>query len=102
MAPSTQQVDLDKTIEALQQEPSMSADEAIAVINSWQQQLQGEDIAADLDELKQAIQSGDRDDIAAMLEDLSDYTSEIAADLPAEVSGKVQEIGLLLSQLAVE
>jgi archaellum component FlaC len=102
MAQSTQQVDLDKTIEALQQEPSMSADEAIAVINSWQQQLQGEDIAEDLDELKQAIQSGDRDDIAAILEDLSDYTSEIAADLPAEVSGKVQEIGLLLSQLAVE
>jgi hypothetical protein len=102
MAQSTQPVDLDKTIEALQQEPSMSADEAIAVINSWQQQLQGEDIAADLDELKQAIQSGDRDDIAAVLGDLSDYTSEIAVDLPAEVSGKVQQIGLLLSQLAVE
>jgi dihydroxyacetone kinase DhaKLM complex PTS-EIIA-like component DhaM len=102
MANSTQSADLDGTIQALQQEPSISADEAIAMINSWQQQLQGEDIAADLDELKQAIQSGDQDDIAAVLADLGEYTSEIAVDLPAEVSSKVQQIGMLLSQLAGE
>jgi dihydroxyacetone kinase DhaKLM complex PTS-EIIA-like component DhaM len=104
MAQSAQGVDLDATIAALQQEPTTSIPmaDAIAMIDGWKQQLEGEDIAADLDELRQALESGDRDDIVAVLADLGEYTSEIAVDLPAEVSEKVAQIGMLLSQMAIE
>lgn len=53
------QVDIDSTIAALQQGlTAIPTDQAIAAIESWQQQLQGNDLAEDLGELKTALTSG--------------------------------------------
>jgi hypothetical protein len=94
-------VDFDTTIAALQQDPTtISLNDAIAIIDSWQQQLQGNDIAEDLGELKQALQTGDQAGIAKILADLGEDTSGAAADLPADASAKVQQIGTLLTRLS--
>jgi hypothetical protein len=101
MTSSAHGVDFDTTIAALQQEPAAIApNDAIAIIDSWQQQLQGHDIAADLGELKQALQQGNNAEISKILADLGEDTTEVAADLPADISAKVKQIGQLLSQAA--
>ena len=101
MTYSAQSVDFDQTIASLQQDPTtIPLSDAIAIIDSWQQQLQGHDIAEDLGELKQALQQGDSSQISKILADLGEDTSEVAADLPADISAKVQQIGMLLSQAA--
>jgi len=103
MVNPAQTIDFDTTIAALQQDPtSIPANDAIAIIDAWQQELAGHDISEDLGELKQAIQDGDASEIAEILADLGEDTSDIAADLPEEIAAKVQQIGQLLSQLAQE
>lgn len=101
MTYSAQSVSFEPTIAALQQDPTtIPMSDAIALIESWQQQLQGHDIAEDLGELKQALQQGDTAQIATILADLGEDTTAVAADLPAEMAAQVQQIGQLLSQAA--
>ena len=101
MTYSTQSADIDKTIAALEQDPnSVPPEEAIALIEGWQQELEGNDIGADLGELKQALQQNDTAKINLILSDLSEDTLEAAVDLPGDISTKVQQIGMLLSQMS--
>ncbi|MBW4646810.1 MAG: hypothetical protein KME23_28130 [Goleter apudmare HA4340-LM2] len=98
---ATQNVDLDTTIAALQQGlTSIPVDQAIAVINSWQQQLQGTDLAEDLDELKMALTSntGDGSAIANILIDLGEDTSQAATNVGGDVATKVQRLASLLTE----
>lgn len=99
MANQAQSANLDTTIAALQKDPTtIPANDAITIIENWQQQLQGHDIAEDLGELKEALQSGDAEAISEILTDLGEDTSGVASDLPADVAAKVQQLGALLLQ----
>lgn len=90
---------LDATISALQGGlTSITADQAIAVIDSWQQQLQGNDIAEDLGELKQALTNGDKASISKILSDLGEDTKGAASGATGDVATKVQQLGTLLAQ----
>lgn len=99
MADSVRTVDVDTTIAALQQGlTSIPVEQAIAVIESWQQQLQGTDLAEDLGDLKAALSEGDASAISQILIDLGEDTSEAAADATGDVAVKVEQLGELLSQ----
>ncbi|MBE9013803.1 hypothetical protein IQ250_26810 [Pseudanabaenaceae cyanobacterium LEGE 13415] len=99
MADSIRTIDVDTTISALQQGlTSIPVEEAIAVIESWQQQLQGTDLAEDLGDLKAALQQGDASAISQIMIDLGEDTSEAAADATGDVAVKVEQLGELLSQ----
>ncbi|GAP94374.1 hypothetical protein [Leptolyngbya sp. NIES-2104] len=99
MADSVRTVDVDTTIAALQQGlTSIPVEQAIAVIESWQQQLQGTDLAEDLGDLKAALTQGDASAISQILTDLGEDTSEAAADATGDVAVKVEQLGELLSQ----
>ncbi len=99
MADSTRTVDVDTTIGALQQGlTSVPVEEAIAIIESWQQQLQGSDLAEDLGDLKQALLSGDVASIAQIMSDLGEDTSDAAANATGDVAVKVEQLGELLSE----
>lgn len=96
---AAQNVDLDTTISALQQGlTSIPPEQAIAVIDSWQQQLQGNDIAEDLGELKTALTNGDTTSIAKILSDLGEDTTQAASSASGDVATKVKQLGQLLSQ----
>ncbi|KAB8317382.1 hypothetical protein SD81_018950 [Tolypothrix campylonemoides VB511288] len=97
MANTNQAADLDATISALQGDiTSLPAEQVIAVIDSWQQQLQGNDIAEDLGELKQALTNGDKASISKILTDLGEDTKGAAADATGDVATKVKQLGDLL------
>lgn len=97
MADTKQTASLDATISALQGGlTSIPAEQAIAVIDSWQQQLQGNDIAEDLGELKQALQDGDKATISQILVDLGEDTKGAGADATGDVATKVKQLGDLL------
>ncbi|MGG6264626.1 hypothetical protein ACQ4M3_15220 [Leptolyngbya sp. AN03gr2] len=99
MADSVRTIDVDTTIAALQQGlTSIPVEQAIAVIESWQQQLQGTDLAEDLGDLKAALQQGDASMISQIMIDLGEDTSEAAADATGDVAVKVEQLGELLSQ----
>ena len=93
---------LNSTIAALQQGlTSIPADQAVAVIESWQQQLQGNDIAEDLGELKAALTAGSSSkgmSVSEILTDLGEDTSEAATSASGDVAAKVKQLGELLSQ----
>jgi hypothetical protein len=99
MADAIQNVDIDSTISALQRDlTSIPNDQAIAIINTWQQQLSGTDLAEDLGELKEALLSGDTSAIAEIMVDLGEDTQNAAANATGDVATKVQRLGELLSQ----
>lgn len=99
MADSIRTIDVDTTIAALQQGlTSIPVEQAIAVIESWQQQLQGTDLAEDLGDLKAALSKGDASSISQILSDLGEDTSEAAADATGDVAVKVEQLGELLTQ----
>ncbi|MDB9306755.1 MULTISPECIES: hypothetical protein [Cyanophyceae] len=99
MADAIQNVDLDSTISALQRNlTSIPTDQAVAIINNWQQELSGTDLAEDLGELKEAILSGDTSSIAEILVDLGEDTQNAAANATGDVATKVQRLGEMLSQ----
>ncbi|MBD2099491.1 hypothetical protein [Leptolyngbya sp. FACHB-261] len=99
MADVSQSADLNFTITALQQGlASVSVNDAIALIDSWQQELQGQDIGEDLGELKAALRSGNKSEISKILIDLGEDTSVAATDAPADVASKLQQLGQLLIQ----
>ncbi|AFY92262.1 hypothetical protein [Chamaesiphon minutus] len=98
------QVDIDTTIAALQQGlTSIPAEQAIAVIESWQQQLQGNDLADDLGELKTALTSGKTSkgmSLAEILADIGADTTEASEGADPSAAAKVKQLGELLSQAA--
>lgn len=99
MAKSIKTIDVDTTISALQGGlTSIPIEQAIAVIESWQQQLQGTDLAEDLGALKAALSDGDVAAISEILMDLGEDTSESAADATGDIAVKVERLGELLSQ----
>ncbi|MDB9540178.1 hypothetical protein NWP22_06815 [Anabaenopsis tanganyikae CS-531] len=99
MADAIQNVDLDSTISALQTDlTSIPTDQAMAIINTWQQQLSGTDLAEDLGELKEALLSGDAASIADILVDLGEDTQSAAANATGNIADKVQRLGEMLCQ----
>jgi hypothetical protein len=98
------QVDIDTTIAALQQGlTAIPTDRAIAVIESWQQQLQGNDLADDLGELKTALTSGTTSkgmSLSEILADIGADTTEAAEGADPSAAAKVKQLGELLSQAA--
>jgi hypothetical protein len=98
------QVDLDTTIAALQQGlTSIPPEQAVAVIEGWQQQLQGNDLAEDLGELKAALTSGQTSkgmSLAEILTDIGQDTTEASASADPSAAAKVKQLGELLSQAA--
>lgn len=98
MADSMRTIDIDTTIAALQQGlTSVPLEDAIAMIESWQEQLRGTDLAEDLADLKQALRIGDTDAIAQIMSDLGEDTADSAADATGEMAVKVEQLGELLS-----
>ncbi|MDB9373924.1 hypothetical protein [Nodularia sphaerocarpa] len=99
MADATQNVDIDSTISALQRDlTSIPTDQVIAIIDAWQQQLSGTDLAEDLGELKDAIATGDTSSISEILVDLGEDSRNAAANASGDVAKKVQRLGDMLSQ----
>lgn len=98
MADSTRTIDVDSTIAALQQGlTAIPIDDAMMIIDSWQQQLQGTDLAEDLGDLKRALQSGDTSAIAQIMSDLGEDTADSAADATGDIAMKVEQLGEMLS-----
>ena len=99
MADATQNIDIDTTISALQKNlTSIPTDQAMAIINTWQQQLSGTDLAEDLGELKEALLSGDTSSIAEMLVDLGEDTQSAGANATGDIATKVQRLGEMLCE----
>lgn len=93
--------DLDATIAALQAGlTSIPPEQAVAVIESWQQQLKGMDLADDLGELKAALTGGGGGgaSLSSILTDLGEDTGETASSASGEVAAKLKQLGSLLSQ----
>ncbi|MGV0024948.1 hypothetical protein [Phormidesmis priestleyi] len=99
MADSTQTVDLDSTIAALQGGlTSLPPEAAVGAIESWQQQLQGTEIAETLGQLKQALTAGGGSSIGSLLADLGSQTSAAAGSASGDAASKLQQLGQLLAQ----
>lgn len=99
MADAIKNVDLNSTISALQKDlSSIPTDQAMAIINAWQEQLAGTDIAEDLGELKDAIASGDTASISEILVDLGEDSKNTASSVTGDVANKVQRLGDMLCQ----
>ena len=77
---------------------SIPTDQAMAIINTWQQQLSGTDLAEDLGELKEALLSGDTESIAEMLVDLGEDTQSAGANATGDIATKVQRLGEMLCE----
>lgn len=92
--------DLDQTIAALQGGlTSIPPAAAVAVIESWQQKLQGTDLADDLSQLKAALSGGSGSaSVSSLLSDLGEDTTETASSASGEIAAKLQQLGKLLSQ----
>ena len=100
MADMMQTLDLNTTISVLQQDiSSISMDEAMALIDSWHQQLQGTDIAQKLYELKQILIGGNTGSISKMLVELGEnIISAGAANPKDDAAANVQKLGNMLIQ----
>lgn len=94
--------DLDLTIATLQQDLSTVAPEdAIAIIENWQDHFQRHDLAADLEQLKQAIANNDTPAIADILGAVGeDTTGETASSGVDEFEPKIKQLGTLLTQVS--
>lgn len=96
---SLQTMDLNATIAVLQQGvTSIPLDEAVAIIETWQSQLEGQDLAEDLGELKAALQNGESGQISDLLIDMGEDTTGISSAAPSEFTPKLQQLGQLLYQ----
>lgn len=96
-----QTADIDTTIAALEQGVTdIPVETAIALLESWQQQLMGLEIADDLGELKDALRKQkSANAIANLLIDLAEDTAgELAIETSDEVATKVRLLASLLTQ----
>jgi hypothetical protein len=101
MADSTQTVDLDSTIAALQGGiTSLTPEAAVSAIESWQSQMQGTEIAETLGELKMALEGGGTgsSSLGGLLSDLGSQTTTAAGTVTGDAMSKLQQLGQLLSQ----
>lgn len=101
MADSTQTVDLDSTIAALQGGiTSLPPEAAVGAIESWQSQLQGTEIAETLGQLKMALEGSGTGSysIGGLLSDLGSQTTTSAGTVTGDAMSKLQQLGQLLSQ----
>lgn len=92
---------IDTTIAALEQGiTAIPIEQAIEVLESWQQQLQGFEIAADLGELKDALRKQkSASAIANLLVDLGEDTAEeLAIETTEDVTAKIRQLATLLTQ----
>lgn len=92
---------IDTTIAALEQGiTAIPIEQAIAVLESWQQQLQGFEIADDLGELKDALRKQkSANAIANLLVDLGEDTAEeLAIETTEDVTAKIRQLASLLTQ----
>ncbi|KJH71491.1 hypothetical protein [Aliterella atlantica] len=95
------QADIDSTIAALESGiTAIPVEQAIAVLESWQHQLQGLDIANDLGELKDALRKGkSAEAIANLLTSVGEDTlGELSIETSNEVAAKIRQLADLLSQ----
>lgn len=93
--------DLDSAISTLQQDLSTIAPEDVfAVLENWQQQLQGLAIADDLGKLKDALRKQkSADAIANLLIDLGEDTaSELTIETSDETAAKLRQLSSLLTE----
>jgi hypothetical protein len=100
MTETTQTANLDATIALLQGGlTAIDPDAAIENIETWQQQLQGTEIAETLGELKLAIDGGVRSgEISTILADLGSQVSRAASSQSGQTGTKLEQLGQLLSQ----
>jgi len=101
VADLSQTADIDTTIAALEQGiTAIPVETAIALLESWQHQLQGLGIADDLGELKDALRKQkSKSAIANLLIDLAEDTAgELAIETSDEVATKVRLLASLLTQ----
>lgn len=97
----TDLANIDTTISALEQGvTAVPIEQAIKVLESWQQQLQGLKIADDLGELKDALRKQkSASAIANLLVDLGEDTAEeLAIETSEDVTAKVRQLASLLTQ----
>lgn len=89
------------TIAALEQGiTAIPVEQAISLLESWQQQLQGLAIADDLGELQKALRKEkSADAIANILVDLGEDTAEeLAIETSEDVAAKIRQLATLLTQ----
>ena len=101
MADLGQTADIDTTIAALEQGiTAIPVEQAITLLESWQQQLKGLDIADDLGELQKALRKQkSADAIANILVDLGEDTAEeLAIETSEDVAAKIRQLASLLTQ----
>ncbi|MER3432645.1 MAG: hypothetical protein C4288_04250 [Leptolyngbya sp. ERB_1_1] len=99
------QANIDTTIAALEQGiTAIPIEQAMTVLEAWQQQLQGLAIADDLGELKDALRKGkSADAIANLLTSLGgDTSSELTIDTSGETAAKIRQLSSLLTQAGAE
>ena len=101
-------VDLDSTLNLLQQAQqdfkSASPAVAVALIERWEEHLQGTEIFDSLSELRQALLEGHNTEIARMLKELSDQIAAYVEQMPeqdlADLAPQVEQASKLLSQVS--
>lgn len=101
MADTTQSVDLDSTIAALQSGiTSLPPEAAVSVIESWQSQLQGTEVAEMLGQLKMALTGGGAggSSVGQILSELGSQTTASAETTSGDAMSKLQQLGQLLSK----
>ncbi|MBE9009237.1 hypothetical protein IQ250_03360 [Pseudanabaenaceae cyanobacterium LEGE 13415] len=99
------QANIDTTIELLQEGViAIPIEQAMAIIEAWQQQLRGLAIADDLGELKDALRKGKSPEaIANLLTSLGGDTSgELNIETSEEVADKLRHLSRLLTEASAD
>ena len=99
------QANIDTTIAALEAGiTAIPIEQAMAVLDAWQHQLQGLAIADDLGELKDALRKEkSADAIANLLTSLGgDTSSELTIETSDEVAAKLKRLSSLLTQAGTQ
>lgn len=102
---ATPQADIDATIAAIESGvTAVPVEQAIAVLESWQHQLQGLAIADDIGELKDALRKGkSAEAIANALTRLGEDTlGELSIETSDAVAAKIRQLADLLSQAGMD
>lgn len=100
--PIGQTVDVDETIELLQDDLISAAPKVVAsYLDSWQQQLAGTEIAHTLATLERALTTGHAKglSIEEILMQLSLQTAAVAETTTGELKIKLNQLSLMLTQL---
>jgi ABC-type transporter Mla subunit MlaD len=103
MADTTQNVDIDSTIAALQGGlTSIPPEAAVSAIEAWQQQLQGTAIAETLGQLKLALTGGGSgvSGVRQLLVDLSSQAETAAGSATGSDASKLQQLAKALSNVS--